>query len=679
MKEHDKGEEIPLLISTKKIDSGKWIARTILIAGILLLVFILYSILNLFISPDRKIQQIYLVPEDAAFIIQSSRPVDDWQQFSQSEECQMLKKVALLDNVVRRAESLDSLIHSNKKILSLIGERDMLISVHKTRARDWDYLIILDMQKVSKMDLLKDQIELILRMTDFTVTQRIYKDIQIVEMRNPETRDILYAAFVENHFVASYTPRLVESAIDARLAPSIGLDYSFIEAEKQISGKGLYRVFINYSVLPQFMTIFLDGNNEYLNQFSHSMDYAGLYFQLSKSYMEMRGYTFGKEDADPYVEAFLRSGKHKMTAHSIMSARTALYSHFGLNNLSTFVKELEKVLSTDDPTLYQSYMESKNKIEKLFDISLEEHFLSWMSGEFALSQSEAGMLGKEPEYILVISTKSIKEAQKKMDYVEKKIKSKTPVKISSVEYKGYEVNYIEMKGFFRLFFGKLFDRFEKPYYTYIDDYVVFSNQVTSLLSFIEDYTQKNLLKDNPGFKKAMDAAESQSTLFLYADIPSFFPHLQPVMNSSTWAAMQKDREILYSFPHWMVQIVGNDQFATLQCRAAYEPYIPAASPETDPDKEDKEMNEDAESEKEILNELKRFYIEEFQGHVLRNYYDDGALRSETEIKEGKRHGRHREYYPDGKLKVRGKYVNNVPKGTWKYYSKDGKFERKEKK
>ena len=29
-----------------------------------------------------------------------------------------------------------------------------------------------------------------------------------------------------------------------------------------------------------------------------------------------------------------------------------------------------------------------------------------------------------------------------------------------------------MKGFFRLFFGKLFDKFEKPYYTYVDDYAL---------------------------------------------------------------------------------------------------------------------------------------------------------------------------------------------------------------
>lgn len=66
----------------------------------------------------------------------------------------------------------------------------------------------------------------------------------------------------------------------------------------------------------------------------------------------------------------------------------------------------------------------------------------------------------------------------------------TPVKIKTANYKDFEINYVEMKGFFRLFFGKLFDKFEKPYYTYVDDYVVFSNKAASLLSFVEDYDRR---------------------------------------------------------------------------------------------------------------------------------------------------------------------------------------------
>ncbi|WP_455586674.1 toxin-antitoxin system YwqK family antitoxin [Bacteroides sp.] len=662
----------------KKKDIRKIVKRTLVGVGLALAVYWVYCLAQLFISPDRNIQQIYLVPEDATFIIQSSAPVNDWEKFSGSKTWQCLKKAKAFEEITMNVETLDSIVKSNKVLLSLVGKRDMLISIHKIRSTAWDFLILLDMQKVSKMDLLKDQIETVMTMSGYSVTNRMYNGINILEMRDPDTRDIFYSAFVDNHFVASYTSKLVESAIDSRDKPKIGLDHAFIEAEKLVSGKGLVRVFINYAHLPQFMSIYLGAKNEYVDMFSNSMDFAGLFFNTDKDRMEVKGYTLRKEVADPYVTALLNSGKHKMKAHEIMSGRTALYTNIGFSDPVTFMKELENALSVHDKQLCDSYKSSKKKIEGLFGISLEENFLSWMSGEFAIAQSEPGLLGHEPELILAIRAKSIEDARKNMEYIEKKIKRRTPIKIKTVNYKNFEINYVEMKGFFRLFFGGLFDKFEKPYYTYIDDYVVFSNKASSLLSFVEDYEQKNLLKDNPGFKNAYSYLKSSSTVFLYTDVRKFYLQLRPMMNMATWNKIQSDKEVLYSFPYWTMQIVGNEQLASLHYVMDYSPYEPEDAVTVDTDEEDKEMNEDAVTEKEQMSELERFYVEKFEGNVLREFYPEGALKSEVEVKEGKRHGRYREYYENGKLKLRGKYANNLPKGTWKYYTDEGEFEHKEK-
>ncbi|MDR1202285.1 MAG: DUF3352 domain-containing protein [Tannerellaceae bacterium] len=669
-------EEQQIVSPPKKSGLGK---RVLIIVSVLVALYVVYFISGIFISPDRNIRQIYLVPADAAFIVQFSNPVDDWKTFSNSPGFQTMRKAKAFAEMAQNIDRMDSVILSNQGLLSLVGKRDMLLSIHKVRARDWDFLIVLDMQKTSKLNLLKDQIEVVLRMTDFTVTHRSYSGVSIIEMRDPETHDILYAAFVENHFIASYTSRLVEASIDARNTPQIGLDYSFMEAEKLVAGKGLFRMFVNYANLPEFMSIYLGGSNEYMDMFSQSMDFAGLYLLMEKEKVEMKGYTLRKEKASPYMTALLNSGKHRMKAHEIMSARTSFYMNIGFGDLPTFVKELEGALSTEDAAAYNSYADTRRRLEKYFGFSFEEHFLSWMSGEFALSQSEPGLLGSDPELILAVGTKDIEDAREKMAYIEKRIKNRTPVKVKTVSYKGFDVNYVEMKGFFRLFFGSLFDTFEKPYYTYIDDYVVFSNKPSSLLSFIEDYEQGNVLKGEAGFKKALGGFETNSTLFLYTDIRKFYPQLRPLLNVSTWNELQSDRNVLYSFPYWTMQVVGDSHLASLQYTMAYEPYEPEVSVAIDSDEadeKDSKMDEDAETEKELMNELKRFYVEKFQGNVLREFYPEGELQSESEVKAGKRHGRYREYYENGTLKVRGKFVNNRPKGTWKYYTEEGKFDRK---
>lgn len=200
-----------------------------------------------------------------------------------------------------------------------------------------------------------------------------------------------------------------------------------------------------------------------------------------------------------------------------------------------------------------------------------------------------------------------------------------------------------------------------------------------MLSFVEDYEQKNLLEDTPGFKDAYSYMKSSSTIFLYTDMHKFYSQLKSMMNPATWNEIQSNKDVLYSFPYWTMQIIGEDQSASLQYVMDYSPYqLEEVDVAIATDEDDKEMNEDAETEKEQMSELKRFYIEKFEGNVLREFYPEGALKSEAEVKEGKRHGRYREYYEDGTLKLRGKYANNKPKGTWKYYTEDGKFERKEK-
>lgn len=336
------------------------------------ILYMIWLLLSFFLAPDRNIRQIYLIPQDAVFILQSAEPVKDWHTFSRSDSWKTLKQLAFLKETVKEAESLDSLIRENETLLSLIGKRDMLISIYKTRPDDWGALLVIDMQKTSKINLLRSQLENMFRIAGFNVTSRNYKTSTILEAFDPESRDILYTAFVDNHFVASYTSRLVEAAIEEREDPQIGLNPAFQEVEKIVTGRGLYRLYVNYNQLPSFLSLYME-DNEYLSLFSRSMEFSGVCFNVFPEKLEANGYTIRKE-ADPYVTALLNSGKHTLKAHTILSARTALYINVGFDNPSVFVKQLEKAMNSEDPDLYQTYRNSRKKIENLFWYLLRREF-----------------------------------------------------------------------------------------------------------------------------------------------------------------------------------------------------------------------------------------------------------------------------------------------------------------
>lgn len=648
----------------------KTIKRGLWLIIILLLVYGGYRFYSFYNTPTRAIQQAYLVPKDAVFIIRSDNPVSDWKQFSESEPWKCLKQSPSFAEIARKAAVLDSVLQVNGRLMSLVGKRDFLISAHKVRTNHWDFLYIVDLQKISEIELLKEQIQQVCSLLDFKVTYRKYKSIDIIELTSVKTREILYTAFVDNHYIASYSSGLIEASIDERSNPVIGLDPTFIEVNRQIAGKGIFRLYIQYAHLPDILNMYLGQDNEYLPIISRSMAYAGLKADVDNNKVKLGGYTFFNDTVNPYVSALFHSGTKEIRAHHILSDRTAYYTHIGFDDPVTFIKELEKAMATNHPAEYQSYKASYEKIESTLGISLTDDFFSWMSGEFAFTELEPGLLGLEPEIILTIKTKDAELAREKMAYLEKRVKKHTPIHIKAVSYKGYQINYVEMKGFFTLFFGKMFDKFEKPYYTYIDDYVVLSNKPASLLSFVEDYEQKRTLDRNTGFELAFSQVDKKSTYFVYANTQKAFPLLKPVLNKKSWNDLHQNKDVVYSFPYATLQITGEQKQITMQACLNYLPY----KEEIIPEPEDETVPEL--SEKDEIDELNRFYAEKFQGNIYREFYPAGALKSECEIREGRRHGKYHEYYEEGTLKIRGKYNKGTPKGTWTYYSEEGRPQQK---
>jgi len=57
--------------------------------------------------------------------------------------------------------------------------------------------------------------------------------------------------------------------------------------------------------------------------------------------------------------------------------------------------------------------------------------------------------------------------------------------------------------------------------------------------------------------------------------------------------------------------------------------------------------------------------------TMKEYYEDGTLRMEVSVKDGKKHGSARSFYPDGKVKTTLTFFNNEIQGPVKKFYKNG--------
>ena len=631
---------------------------------------------SIYLKPDNFRRQIYLIPADAMFIVETESPVDSWKKFSESAPWQYLRQQGKMNELNEKALKLDALLQENEALMNLLGKRNLMISAHATRRGDYDFLFVVDMQKAAKVETLKEQLENLFKTMDFQVTTRSFEDCKIMELFDPEDRSILYMSFIDNHLVCSFTGVLVEKSIKEKDNPFIGSDFYFQEVEQKLRGSALFRIYINYKYFNTYLATLMGISDPALKGICESLEYTGLQMNVSDAQLSLKGYTNLKDSTDSYMAALLQSGSNKITAQQVLSNRTAFLVFMGFDNANLFMDNVENALKNNAAS-YQSHKKTWDRIVNYLGIDIRKNFLSWMEGEVVFAQNTPGTLGFQNEFVAVIKMKNKKDAIDNLNYIEDRIRKKTPVKFKTIYYEEYGIHYLHMNGFFRLLFGKLFDRLDKPYYTIIDDYVIFSNSTATLLSMIEDYRMGQTLEQDKAFDNFMNEFNGKSTIFVYANSRKSYPLWKSFVSATTWTSIQTNRNFFLCFPQAGFQLTADKTVFDTRIIAEFQEPVFEEDEDFSADIEVDEETDASSSEDELSN-LQLFYIEKMSGNVYTEFYDDGAVKSKTEMKNGIKNGKFKEFYPNGKLKTYGKYKNNLKNKLWYYYDENEVLLKKEK-
>ena len=145
------------------------------------------------------------------------------------------------------------------------------------------------------------------------------------------------------------------------------------------------------------------------------------------------------------------------------------------------------------------------------------------------------------EFAVIIRASDIDLAKTNLAFVSKQIAKKSPVKFKDVPYKGYLINYLAVKGFFKLFLGKLFQKLEKPYFTVIDDYVIFSNHPQTIKSIINDYEAGKTLAQFEPFNDFLGKFNTSSSIFVYVQTPVLHTNLKGFVSPATWTRVAENK------------------------------------------------------------------------------------------------------------------------------------------
>lgn len=623
-------------------------------------------------SPVYRIKPLNLIPSNAAFILASGDPLESWETVSESKIWQHLKQNPNFEKITKTADHLDSMFRTNDW-LDFIGNKEFLIAAHPVQDA-YEYLYIMDLARVSYLQDIKYYLHSLLD-ENFRVTHRKFGGIEITELYNTVQKQTLYISFIENLVVVSLTPTLTESAILQYIQPP-EKDIYFLEITDELGFGGLVRAYVNFNGFMTYLDQFANDNAS-LNLLKHTLRYAGFSLAVEDDALAFNGYLNINDTVNSYLRALYASGKGSHDFLKIVPATSSYFISLGFEDFPAFVEKLEQTLD-NNPEQKRSYLENRALMESFLRVDLNKSFVSWVDNEIVLLQTRSKTKAGVEAYALLLKTTNPDSATVGLQRIREQIKRRTPVKIKSVDYKGHAIHYMAVKGFFKVFLGRLFDKFDKPYYSMVGDWVIFSNHPRTIKNIIDATETESTLFYDEDFQLHYDALSDQTSVYAYINTPEIFDDLHPLMETEEWATMTANDEYIKCFSRISLQLspmqsgifrsLFNVQFKDPSISNLPLHVLPARGsnqrlPEKASTWENKYM--------QALKDLDKITIPDLSQDDYKSRFENGNLQYEVKLKNGWKDGRFSSYFSNGQNQFKGRYKNDKKDGVWRVYDEDG--------
>jgi len=631
----------------------------------------LYQVYVFYFDNNDNIQSIYLVPKDAVYIIESQKPINNWDDISKSDIWKHLNTNTYFNTLAKNLNKLDTIFKQKQGVFNRIGNREVLISAHVYAPKQYGFLYVVDLQKIAKLNVVKNNLNTVIN-SNYKVSKRHYNEHEITEIYDLKNHETLYISFIKNQMIASYTHTLVEASIDQYSNPEIGRNLNFIEVKKHVGYNDMFRLYFQYDYLDEFVNVFSDTPGDLTKTLSKSLEFSGFSFDLEKNAIVANGITNTNNQASTYLKALQKSGQGKRTIKNIVPKNTAIYLSFGFKSFEDFYSNFETI-QKENPEQFKSYVEGTSQIESFLKINLKTHFMSWIDDEIALIQLHSNVSDSKKDVALILKTKAIDDAKDNLDFILEQIRKRTPVKFKEVNYKGYAINFMSIKGFFKILLGDLFSNIEKPYFTIIDDFVIFSNEPNTLKSIINAYTNKETLNYFKAFNDFNKRFDNRSSVFAYINTPNLYNTAYDFVDIATKKQLKTNKDYFICFPQIGIQLTPSKNDFKSQLILEYQTPDKVKSSYTFDDAKPKtvittptSLTEENINKDTVFN-IPELYPSDLTARVFTKKYSNGNTKFSVELKDGLKHGSYEAYYQNGNLKISGKYRKDKQVGTWKAY------------
>lgn len=409
--------------------------------------------------------------------------------------------------------ALDSILQITQ-IATYLADNSIVASLHLSGATSYDFIFYLTTpQYISENELVKT----LKAKLNISLTTRIYDDKTIYTYTSKSNK--IAFTYSNNIFAFSFSNILIEDVIRQLNSKTSLLDNADFAQLLGTSGEvpdG--NIFLNHQKFPILIAQLLNQSfNTTILEAKNYASWSALDVSLKSNSLMLNGFTLANEKKPYFLSLFKNQtksiGTQKINVATLIPKNTALLYYYSFSNAKQFFQDRKLWLKQTNN--FFKYNQFTNDLITTYGIDIEEELMSIVGSELSYIITEPVNDTITINQFIIFQTQDKDQAKENLSSIQQKLNN---IPTESIVFNDYEINQLNIDELFTPLFGKPFSNFKQPFYTIINDYVIFGTSESSVKNFIANYVSGKTLNKDINFQLFSDQLSSNASIFIYNNI-----------------------------------------------------------------------------------------------------------------------------------------------------------------
>ena len=525
----------------------------------ILLIGIVLGYLWLVSKPLSHIDPRLAIPlKTVAFIESDKLPSLIHELGTESKIWNELAELDQLRTFSTRLKILDSIVNMNKQLAGLFSEK-IIITISLKSNRTPGFLFIIPVSVNNQKDQILQHFGK--NTGNFKYTRRRYRSNNVYDLSWSGSTGVNNFSFsiIRGIIIGSFSGELVEESISQINSQNkIIVQTEFKEVTRTVGEKVTANLFVNYKNLPQLIDFFSSGNSVLRGtKLTDFADWGAFDVEFFPNRIILNGFTSISDSVTRKLDLLRGQEPVEFTSPMFLPSEVSLFKLYGFSDRELFFKQLNQNFENDRSL--KTLAAQKTSLLNKFRIDLDKSFSEFISNEYGMA-----VLSHERNYFFMklksqsiaedgfknwINTYAAQNGLKAGDFLfYARIDNNTTIPVYNLPFGNIPA----------LVFGDEFGLDENNYFTFINNYIVFSNSFDELKYFIYQVILGNTISMDPSFISLKEHISSLSNYFIFFKPYTSLEQILPSLTEKSRETIRGQSDRLSKFNAITIQFSAAD-------------------------------------------------------------------------------------------------------------------------